>query len=165
MERYLITILYFLLLFFIIFLSANKDYDLEKFTIKENNLFNIFNSNQRKMENINNKINTLFTKSNNFNKTFTNNSNMVKNMKRYYDNNKHNKSLYDNYSVKNFKQINVKYNIDKPFDIYSEIIEGNGKKTSGSISNMEDQIIRSYNTVKSKYKELKHHIDKLNKIK
>ena len=83
-------------------------------------------------------------------------------MKRYYDNNKHNKSLYDNYSVKNFKQINVKYNIDKPFDIYSEIIEGNGKKTSGSISNMEDQIIRSYNTVKSKYKELKHHIDKLN---
>lgn len=74
------------------------------------------------------------------------------------------KQIYSGYKIIEFSEIDIDYNKKNPFSIYSKIIGNNKNKNTGSLTNIDDQIIRSYNTTKKKYTELQKHINNLNNM-
>lgn len=162
MKEYLNYILITLFLFFIASYQFKK---MPEFFKNDQNLFYKIRTNKNKIESLGKRYSNLTAKINYMIESITiTNSYVNDTLKKYNKKEMKTIKLYPGYEVKTFKPINYQYNNKTPFKIYNEIIGNKQSKNKGSLNNIDEQVIRSYNTTNEKYTELQKHIKHLNSM-
>jgi hypothetical protein len=162
MEKYLI---YILIILFLLFITYDFNKTVEFFSSNNETLpYNISN-NQKQIKSLELRDKNLSNTIDKMYKNITKNFVLVNSsLKKHKKNNKNQKMNDD--EVKLFEPINIEYNNKQPFNVYSAIIGNNNtNKNIGTINNVDQPIIRAYNTIKEKYETLQKHIKHLNSIK